>query len=153
MEVLRPVSKQLLGILLTKGTVPLKDNTTPSTPAGLLLFPGQEGSPLLLQVKKPTSWYKPQCSSARHKLLAGFYTIVSHLVVYETSSKSSDSESVSELKDELECTSSSPTIRARLTCSFSDSELDDSELSASSFSQIVSHLVVYEVCKYRRKCL
>ncbi|MQM00782.1 hypothetical protein Taro_033518 [Colocasia esculenta] len=36
------------------GTVPLKDNTTPSTPAGLL-FPGQEGSPLLLQVKKPTS--------------------------------------------------------------------------------------------------
>ncbi|MQM02028.1 hypothetical protein Taro_034788 [Colocasia esculenta] len=39
MEVLRPVPKQPLGILLTKGTVPLKDNTTPSTPAGLLLFP------------------------------------------------------------------------------------------------------------------
>ncbi|MQM00535.1 hypothetical protein Taro_033274 [Colocasia esculenta] len=58
MEVLRPVPKQPLGILLTKGTVPLKDNTTPSTPVGLLLFPGQEGSPLLLQ-------------------------IVSHLVVYE----------------------------------------------------------------------
>ncbi|MQM22677.1 hypothetical protein Taro_055734 [Colocasia esculenta] len=58
MEVLRPVPKQPLGILLTKGTVPLTDNTTPSTPAGLLLFPGQEGSPLLLQ-------------------------IVSHLVVYE----------------------------------------------------------------------
>ncbi|MQL95574.1 hypothetical protein Taro_028243, partial [Colocasia esculenta] len=38
MEVLRPVPKKLLGILLTKGTVPLKDNTTPSTPAGLLLF-------------------------------------------------------------------------------------------------------------------
>ncbi|MQL84599.1 hypothetical protein Taro_017109 [Colocasia esculenta] len=49
MEVLRPVPKQPLGILLTKGTVPLKDNTTPSTPAGFLLFPGQEGSPLLLQ--------------------------------------------------------------------------------------------------------
>ncbi|MQL85701.1 hypothetical protein Taro_018215 [Colocasia esculenta] len=49
MEVLRPVPKQLLGILLTKGTVPLKDNTTPSTPAGLLPFPEQEGSPLLLQ--------------------------------------------------------------------------------------------------------
>ncbi|MQL85051.1 hypothetical protein Taro_017566 [Colocasia esculenta] len=49
MEVLRPVPKQPLGILLTKGTVPLKDNTTPSTPTGLLLFPGQEGSPLLLQ--------------------------------------------------------------------------------------------------------
>ncbi|MQL81695.1 hypothetical protein Taro_014167 [Colocasia esculenta] len=40
MEVLRPVPKQSLGILLTKGTVPLKDNRTPSTPAGLLLFPG-----------------------------------------------------------------------------------------------------------------
>ncbi|MQL85445.1 hypothetical protein Taro_017967, partial [Colocasia esculenta] len=38
-----------LGISLTKGRVPLKDNTTPSTPAGLLLFPEQEGSPLLLQ--------------------------------------------------------------------------------------------------------
>ncbi|MQM04560.1 hypothetical protein Taro_037359, partial [Colocasia esculenta] len=50
MEVLRPVPKQPLGILLTKGTVPLKDNTTPSTPASLLLFPGQEGSPLLLQI-------------------------------------------------------------------------------------------------------
>ncbi|MQL88587.1 hypothetical protein Taro_021153 [Colocasia esculenta] len=50
MEVLRPVPKQPLGILLTKGTVPLKDNTTPSTPAGLLLFPGQEGNPLLLQL-------------------------------------------------------------------------------------------------------
>ncbi|MQL72245.1 hypothetical protein Taro_004594 [Colocasia esculenta] len=50
MEVLRPVPKQPLGILLTKGTVPLKDNTTPSTPAGLLLFLGQEGSPLLLQI-------------------------------------------------------------------------------------------------------
>ncbi|MQM13327.1 hypothetical protein Taro_046253, partial [Colocasia esculenta] len=32
--------KQPLGILLTKGTVPLKDNATPSTTAGLLLFPG-----------------------------------------------------------------------------------------------------------------
>ncbi|MQM06251.1 hypothetical protein Taro_039072 [Colocasia esculenta] len=32
-EVLRPVPEQPLGILLTKGTVPLKDNTTPSTPA------------------------------------------------------------------------------------------------------------------------
>ncbi|MQL87070.1 hypothetical protein Taro_019602 [Colocasia esculenta] len=50
MEVLRPVPKQPLAILLTKGTVSLKDNTTPSTPAGLLLFPGQEGSPLLLQI-------------------------------------------------------------------------------------------------------
>ncbi|MQL68401.1 hypothetical protein Taro_000711 [Colocasia esculenta] len=50
MEVLRLVPKQPLGISLTKGTVPLKDTTTPSTPAGLLLFPGQEGSPLLLQV-------------------------------------------------------------------------------------------------------
>ncbi|MQL69779.1 hypothetical protein Taro_002068 [Colocasia esculenta] len=50
MEVLRPVPKQPLGILLTKGTVSLKDNTTPSTPVGLLLFPGQEGSPLLLQI-------------------------------------------------------------------------------------------------------
>ncbi|MQL68293.1 hypothetical protein Taro_000577 [Colocasia esculenta] len=49
MEVLRPVPKQPLGISLTKGTVPLKDTTTPSTPADLLLFPGQEGSPLLLQ--------------------------------------------------------------------------------------------------------
>ena len=77
MEVLRPVPKQPLGILLTKGTVPLKDNTTPSTPTGLLLFPGQEGNPLLLQVKKPTSWYKPQCGSARHKPLARFYTVYS----------------------------------------------------------------------------
>ena len=77
MEVLRPVPKQPLGISLTKGTVPLKDTTTPSTPAGLLLFPGQEGSPLLLQVKKPTSWYKPQCGSSRHKPLAGFYTVYS----------------------------------------------------------------------------
>ncbi|MQL72704.1 hypothetical protein Taro_005059 [Colocasia esculenta] len=50
MEVLRPVPKQPLGILLTKGTVPLKDNTKPSTPAGLLLIPGQEGNPLLLQI-------------------------------------------------------------------------------------------------------
>ncbi|MQL97603.1 hypothetical protein Taro_030298 [Colocasia esculenta] len=50
MEVLRPVPKQLLRFLLTKGTFPLKDNTTPSTPAGLLLFPGQEGSPVLLQI-------------------------------------------------------------------------------------------------------
>ncbi|MQM15029.1 hypothetical protein Taro_047966, partial [Colocasia esculenta] len=83
MEVLRPVPKQPLGILLTKGTVPLKDNTTPSTPADLLFFSGQEGSPLLLQVKKPSSWYKPQCGSARHKPLARFYTIVSHLVIYE----------------------------------------------------------------------
>ncbi|MQL78177.1 hypothetical protein Taro_010595 [Colocasia esculenta] len=74
MEVLRPVPKQSLGILLTKSTVPLKDNTTPSTPAGLLLFPGQEGSPLLLQVKKPTFWYKPQWGSARHKPPARFYT-------------------------------------------------------------------------------
>ncbi|MQL91646.1 hypothetical protein Taro_024262, partial [Colocasia esculenta] len=48
MEVLRPVPKQTLGISLTKGTVPLMD-LTPSTPAGLLLFPRQEGSPLLLQ--------------------------------------------------------------------------------------------------------
>ncbi|MQL90047.1 hypothetical protein Taro_022633 [Colocasia esculenta] len=40
MEVLRLVPKQSLEILLTKGTVPLKDNTTPTTPAGLLLFPG-----------------------------------------------------------------------------------------------------------------
>ncbi|MQM04509.1 hypothetical protein Taro_037306 [Colocasia esculenta] len=55
MEFLRPVPKQPIKILLTKGTVPLKDNTTPSTPAGLLPFPGQEGSLLLLQVKKPTS--------------------------------------------------------------------------------------------------
>ena len=77
MEVLRPVPKQLLGISLTKGTVPLKDTTTPSTPAGLLLFPGQEGSPLLLQVKKPTSWYKPECGSARHKPLAGLHTVYS----------------------------------------------------------------------------
>ncbi|MQM10846.1 hypothetical protein Taro_043744 [Colocasia esculenta] len=74
MEVLRLVPKQPLGILLTKGIIPLKDNTTPSTPAGLLLFLGQEGSPLLLQVKKPTSWYKRQCSSARLKPLARFYT-------------------------------------------------------------------------------
>ncbi|MQM09554.1 hypothetical protein Taro_042429 [Colocasia esculenta] len=59
MEVLRPVPKQPLWISLTKGTVPLKDTTTPSTPAGLLLFPGQEGSPLLLQAQKQTSWYKP----------------------------------------------------------------------------------------------
>ncbi|MQL68708.1 hypothetical protein Taro_000984 [Colocasia esculenta] len=49
MELLRLVPKQSLGIALTKGTVPLTNNTTPSTPAGLLLFPGQEGSPLLLQ--------------------------------------------------------------------------------------------------------
>jgi len=76
MEVLQSPSN-LLGILLTKGTVPLKDTTTPSTPAGLLLFPGQEGSPLLLQVKKPTSWYKPQCGSARHKPLAGLDTVYS----------------------------------------------------------------------------
>ncbi|MQM11406.1 hypothetical protein Taro_044315 [Colocasia esculenta] len=55
------------------GTVSLKDNTTPNTPAGLLLFPGQEGSPPLLQIKKPTSWYKPQCGSARLKPLARFY--------------------------------------------------------------------------------
>ncbi|MQL83007.1 hypothetical protein Taro_015486 [Colocasia esculenta] len=34
MEVLRPVPKQSLGILLTKGTVPLKDNTTPSMQEG-----------------------------------------------------------------------------------------------------------------------
>ncbi|MQL67727.1 hypothetical protein Taro_000027 [Colocasia esculenta] len=47
MEVLRPVPKQPLGISLTKGIVPLKDTTTPSTPAGLLLFLGQEGNPLL----------------------------------------------------------------------------------------------------------
>ncbi|MQM19168.1 hypothetical protein Taro_052168, partial [Colocasia esculenta] len=67
MEVLHPVPKQPLGILLTKGTVPLKDNTTPSTPAGLLLFPEQEGSPLLLQI-------------VSHLLV---YEIVSHLVVYE----------------------------------------------------------------------
>ncbi|MQL83935.1 hypothetical protein Taro_016432 [Colocasia esculenta] len=67
MEVLSPVPKQSLGILLTKGTVPLNDNTTPSTPASLLLFPGQEGSPLLLQAQKPTSWYKPQYGSARLK--------------------------------------------------------------------------------------
>ncbi|MQL88584.1 hypothetical protein Taro_021156 [Colocasia esculenta] len=52
MEVLRPIPKQPLRILLTKGIVPLKDNTTPSTPTGLLLFPGQEGSPLLLQDKE-----------------------------------------------------------------------------------------------------
>ncbi|MQL99069.1 hypothetical protein Taro_031786 [Colocasia esculenta] len=77
MEVLRPVPKQTLGISLTKGTVPLKDDTTPSTPAGLLLFPEQEGNPLLLQVKKPTSWYKLQCGSARHKPLARFYTVYS----------------------------------------------------------------------------
>ncbi|MQL77240.1 hypothetical protein Taro_009649 [Colocasia esculenta] len=77
MEVLRPVPKQPLGISLTNGTVPLKDLTTPSTPAGLLLFPGQEGSPLLLQAQKQTSWYKPQCGSARHKLLARFYTAYS----------------------------------------------------------------------------
>ncbi|MQL76579.1 hypothetical protein Taro_008969 [Colocasia esculenta] len=74
MEVLRPVPKQSLGILLTKGTLPLKDNTTPSTLAGLLLFPGKEGSPLLLQVKKPTSCYKPQCSSARLKPPSRFCT-------------------------------------------------------------------------------
>ncbi|MQL86041.1 hypothetical protein Taro_018563 [Colocasia esculenta] len=49
MEVLRLVPEQSLGISLTKGTIPLKDNTSPSTPAVLLLFPGQEGSPLLLQ--------------------------------------------------------------------------------------------------------
>ncbi|MQM05985.1 hypothetical protein Taro_038802 [Colocasia esculenta] len=55
-------------------TVPLKDNTTPSTPAGLLLFPGQEGNQFLLQVKKPTFWYKLQCSSARLKPPAWFYT-------------------------------------------------------------------------------
>ncbi|MQM05191.1 hypothetical protein Taro_037997, partial [Colocasia esculenta] len=66
-EVLRPVPKQSLGILLIKGTVPIKDKTTPNPPAGLLLFLGQEGSPLLLQVKKPTSWYKPQCGSTRLK--------------------------------------------------------------------------------------
>ncbi|MQM16367.1 hypothetical protein Taro_049321 [Colocasia esculenta] len=34
MEVLRPVPKRPLRISLTKGTVPLKDTTTPSTPAG-----------------------------------------------------------------------------------------------------------------------
>ncbi|MQL90916.1 hypothetical protein Taro_023516 [Colocasia esculenta] len=83
MEVLRLVPKQTLGISLTKGTIPVTDNTTPNTLDGLLLFPGQEGSPLLLQVKKPTFWYKPQCGSTRHKPLARFYTIVSHLVVYE----------------------------------------------------------------------
>ncbi|MQM01065.1 hypothetical protein Taro_033812 [Colocasia esculenta] len=33
MEVLCPVLKQPLGISLTKGAVPLKDTTTPSTPA------------------------------------------------------------------------------------------------------------------------
>ncbi|MQL72729.1 hypothetical protein Taro_005066 [Colocasia esculenta] len=37
----------------------------------------QEGIPLLLQAQKQTSWYKPQCSSARHKLLARFYTVYS----------------------------------------------------------------------------
>ncbi|MQL73694.1 hypothetical protein Taro_006036, partial [Colocasia esculenta] len=31
----------------------------------------------LLKVKKPTSWYKPQCGSARHKPLARFYTVYS----------------------------------------------------------------------------
>ncbi|MQL76570.1 hypothetical protein Taro_008961 [Colocasia esculenta] len=50
-----------------------------------------------------------------------------------TSSKSSDSdrEFVQESKEGSECTSSNPTMRARFTCSFSDSELDeldDSEL-------------------------
>ncbi|MQM03152.1 hypothetical protein Taro_035924 [Colocasia esculenta] len=78
MEVLRPVPKQSLGISLTKGTVPLKDSTTPSTPAGLLLFPGQEGSPLLLQVKKPTSWL-----FLSFPLSVCGVEIVSHLVVYE----------------------------------------------------------------------
>ncbi|MQL80558.1 hypothetical protein Taro_013002 [Colocasia esculenta] len=62
---------------LLRGTVPLTGNTTPSTATGLLLFPGQESSPLLLQVKKPTSWYKPQCGSARLKPLARFYTVYS----------------------------------------------------------------------------
>ncbi|MQL94725.1 hypothetical protein Taro_027382 [Colocasia esculenta] len=54
-----------------------------------------------------------------------------------TSSKSSDSdaESVQELTYGLECTSSTPTMRARLTYTFSESELDDSEVVASSFSQ------------------
>ncbi|MQM02285.1 hypothetical protein Taro_035048 [Colocasia esculenta] len=37
-EVLRPVPKQPCGISLSKGTVPIKGTTTPSTPAGLLLF-------------------------------------------------------------------------------------------------------------------
>ncbi|MQL80334.1 hypothetical protein Taro_012798 [Colocasia esculenta] len=45
MEVQRPVPKQPLGILLTESTVPLKDNTTPSTPAGLLLFPRSRSQP------------------------------------------------------------------------------------------------------------
>ncbi|MQL89196.1 hypothetical protein Taro_021767 [Colocasia esculenta] len=31
-------------------------------------------------VKKPTSWYKSQCGSARHKLLARFYTVYSPTV-------------------------------------------------------------------------
>ncbi|MQL84196.1 hypothetical protein Taro_016701 [Colocasia esculenta] len=77
MEVLRLVPKQPIGISLTKGTVPLKDTTTPSTPAGLLFFPGQEGSPLLSLAQKQTYWNKPQCGSARHKSLAGLHTVYS----------------------------------------------------------------------------
>ncbi|MQL85447.1 hypothetical protein Taro_017965 [Colocasia esculenta] len=84
MEVLRLVPKQSLGILLTKGTVPRQGqyNTQHSSWSSSLsrarrqptTFTGQEAN---LLVKKPTSWYKPQCGSTRHKPLARFYTVYS----------------------------------------------------------------------------
>ncbi|MQM01193.1 hypothetical protein Taro_033944 [Colocasia esculenta] len=58
MEVLHPVPNQPLGILLTKGTVPLKDNTTPSTIAGLLLFPRQEDCQPLGGLQGLQAWKK-----------------------------------------------------------------------------------------------
>ncbi|MQL82957.1 hypothetical protein Taro_015446 [Colocasia esculenta] len=79
MEVLRPVPKQHLRMLLTKGTVPLKDNTTPSTPAGILLFPRQEGSPLLLQIDSHLVIFKVckhrrKCLAKRVFLSKGLHT-------------------------------------------------------------------------------
>ncbi|MQM15360.1 hypothetical protein Taro_048303 [Colocasia esculenta] len=66
-----------------------------------------------------------------------------------TSSKSSDFdlESVQESKEGSECTSSSPTVRARFTCSFSDlelDELDDSEL----FGQYFINITVFRSCNF-----
>ncbi|MQM17417.1 hypothetical protein Taro_050388, partial [Colocasia esculenta] len=79
MEVLRPVPKHSLRILLTKGTVPLKDNTTPITPAGLLLFPGQEGSPLLYRSRSQPPGTNPS-AIVSHLVI---FEIVSHLVIFE----------------------------------------------------------------------
>ncbi|MQL69425.1 hypothetical protein Taro_001722, partial [Colocasia esculenta] len=123
MEVLRPVPKQTLGISITKGTVPLTDNTTPSTSAGLLLFPKQEGSPLLLQVKKPTSLYKPQCGSARHKALARLY------IVYSPTARHG---SFLEKKEQ--------------TMSYYKKKTKNSSSQPQTLPQTVSHLVVFEVC-------